>query len=42
VKWYAVDPAYFLVPGMCLFLLVLAFTVLGDRLRAVVDAQEGR
>jgi peptide/nickel transport system permease protein len=42
VKWYAVDPAYFVVPGVCLFLLVLSFTVLGDRLRAVVDAQEGR
>ncbi|MGW2094993.1 ABC transporter permease [Promicromonospora sukumoe] len=42
VKWYAVDPAYFVFPGACLFLLVLSFTVLGDRLRAVVDAQEGR
>ncbi|GAB2482569.1 ABC transporter permease [Promicromonospora xylanilytica] len=42
VKWYAVDPAYFLVPGVALFLLVLSFTVIGDRLRAVIDAQEGR
>ncbi len=42
VKWYAVDPAYFVFPGTCLFLLVLSFTVLGDRLRTVVDAQEGR
>ena len=42
VKWYAVDPAYFVFPGVFLFLLVLSFTVLGDRLRAVVDAQEGR
>lgn len=42
LSWYAVDPAYFLFPGTFLFLLVLSFTVLGDRLRAVIDAQEGR
>ncbi|MCI2239570.1 ABC transporter permease, partial [Paenibacillus sp. TRM 82003] len=37
VQWYSVVPTYFLFPGACLFLLVLSFTVLGDRLRAAVD-----
>jgi peptide/nickel transport system permease protein len=37
VSWYSVVPTYFLVPGACLFLLVLSFTVLGDRLRGVID-----
>jgi peptide/nickel transport system permease protein len=37
VSWYAVVPTYFLVPGTFLALLVLAFMVLGDRVRAAVD-----
>ncbi len=37
VSWYSVVPAYFLVPGTFLALLVLAFMVLGDRVRAAVD-----
>jgi len=36
VPWYAVDPAYFLIPGAFLFLLVLSFTVLGDRIRKLL------
>ncbi|MDT0268964.1 ABC transporter permease [Streptomyces sp. DSM 44915] len=40
VNWYSVVPTYFAIPGAFLFLLVLSFTVLGDRLRAVLD-QEG-
>jgi len=40
--WYAVDPAYFIIPSACLFLLVLSFTVLGDRLRVIVDSGEVR
>ncbi|MER6512037.1 ABC transporter permease [Nonomuraea sp. NPDC001636] len=35
--WYEVDPMYLLVPGTCLFLTVLAFTLLGDALRDAVD-----
>jgi peptide/nickel transport system permease protein len=42
VPWYAVDPAYFVIPGTFLFLLVLSFTVLGDRIRKLADAGEGR
>ncbi|MFI5844148.1 ABC transporter permease [Catenuloplanes sp. NPDC051500] len=37
VSWYSVVPTYFLVPGTFLALLVLAFMVLGDRVRAAVD-----
>ncbi len=42
VPWYAVDPAYFLIPGAFLFLLVLSFTVLGDRIRRLAETGEGR
>ncbi len=40
VGWYAVDPMYFAIPGLFLFLTVLSRTVLGDRLRAAFDAGE--
>ncbi|MFC7640788.1 ABC transporter permease [Streptosporangium lutulentum] len=40
VSWYAVDPMYFAIPGLFLFLTVLSLTVLGDRIRAVTDAGE--
>ncbi|WP_433176146.1 ABC transporter permease [Actinoallomurus sp. CA-150999] len=40
VSWYAVDPMYFAVPGLFLFLTVLSLTVLGDRIRAATDAGE--
>jgi peptide/nickel transport system permease protein len=40
VGWYAVDPMYFVVPGLFLFLTVLSLTVLGDRIRAATDAGE--
>lgn len=42
VTWYAVDPAYFLIPSAFLFALVLSFTVLGDRLRETVESGETR
>ncbi|NUR85750.1 MAG: ABC transporter permease, partial [Nonomuraea sp.] len=35
--WYEVDPMYLLVPGTCLFVTVLAFTLLGDALRDAID-----
>ncbi|MBF8188193.1 ABC transporter permease [Nonomuraea sp. K274] len=38
VSWYAVDPMYFVIPGAFLLCLVLSLTVLGDRLRAAIDA----
>lgn len=42
VPWYAVDPAFFLFPGAFLFLLVLSFTVLGDRVKKIAESGEGR
>ncbi|WP_214411911.1 ABC transporter permease [Sphaerisporangium fuscum] len=40
VSWYAMDPMYFAVPGLFLFLTVLSLTVLGDRVRAAADSGE--
>jgi peptide/nickel transport system permease protein len=40
--WYAVDPMYFVIPGTFLFLLVLSFTTLGDRIRALIGSSEVR
>ncbi|MFI6115148.1 ABC transporter permease [Kitasatospora sp. NPDC051164] len=37
VPWYAADPAYFLIPGVFLFVTVLAFNVLGDAVRDALD-----
>lgn len=42
VGWYAVDPMYFLIPGIFLFLLVLSFTVLGDRIKKLAESGEAR
>ncbi|WP_418606575.1 hypothetical protein [Georgenia sp. SUBG003] len=38
-NWYAVVPTYFLIPGAFLFLLVMSFTVLGDRLHSMLDGE---
>jgi peptide/nickel transport system permease protein len=40
--WYAVDPMYFVFPGAFLFLLVLSFVTLGDRVRAILVSGETR
>ncbi len=37
VAYYDTDPMYFAIPSTCLFLTVLAFTLLGDALRDVLD-----
>lgn len=42
VTWYAVDPAYFLIPSIFLFFLVFSFTVLGDRVKTLTDAGGAR
>ncbi|MGW1375170.1 ABC transporter permease [Streptomyces sp. NPDC002446] len=42
VAFYDTDPMYFVVPSMCLFLTVLAFTLLGDALRDVLDPRGSR
>ncbi len=36
------DPAYFFFPGLTVFLLVLAFNLLGDGLRDALDPKSGR
>lgn len=38
VSWYAVDPMYFMIPGLFLFFTVLSFTVVGDHLQKQLDA----
>ncbi|MFI8437934.1 ABC transporter permease [Streptomyces sp. NPDC079020] len=42
VTYYETDPMYFIVPSAFLFAAVLAFTVLGDALRDILDPQAGR
>ncbi|MEV8531155.1 ABC transporter permease [Streptomyces sp. NPDC051211] len=39
--WFRADPAYVLLPAGLLFVTVLAFTVLGDAVRAALDPREG-
>ena len=36
------DPAYFIFPGLTVFILVLAFNLLGDGLRDALDPKAGR
>ena len=36
-NWYQVDPEYMLVPGLAIFVTVLAFNLLGDGLRDALD-----
>ena len=42
INFYETDPAYFLIPTVFLFLAVLAFTLLGDALRDILDPRGGR
>ncbi|GAA3078973.1 hypothetical protein GCM10020254_23990 [Streptomyces goshikiensis] len=42
VAYYETDPMYFLIPSVFLFLSVLAFTLLGDALRDILDPRGGR
>ncbi|MEV7022654.1 ABC transporter permease [Kitasatospora sp. NPDC093558] len=37
IKYYQVDPQYMVVPGLAIFLTVLAFNLLGDGLRDALD-----
>jgi ABC-type dipeptide/oligopeptide/nickel transport system permease subunit len=34
---YSVDPEYILVPGLAIFITVMAFNLLGDGLRDALD-----
>ncbi|MEU8772466.1 ABC transporter permease [Streptomyces sp. NPDC048606] len=42
VAFYETDPMYFVIPSVFLFLAVLAFTLLGDALRDILDPRGGR
>ncbi|MFI8364124.1 ABC transporter permease [Streptomyces sp. NPDC085612] len=42
VAYYETDPMYFVIPSVFLFLAVLAFTLLGDALRDILDPRGGR
>jgi|SRR4051794_32359161 peptide/nickel transport system permease protein len=42
VSYALPDPAYFIIPGLTVFLLVLAFNLLGDGLRDALDPKSGR
>ncbi|WP_328460188.1 ABC transporter permease [Streptomyces sp. NBC_00448] len=42
VTYYDTDPMFFVIPSAFLFLAVLAFTVLGDALRDILDPRGGR
>lgn len=42
VDYYQVDPMYVVVPGMAIFLSVLAFNLLGDGLRDALDPKSRR
>ena len=42
VSYALTDPAYFLLPGLTVFLIVLAFNLLGDGLRDALDPKAGR
>ncbi|MEV4555683.1 ABC transporter permease [Kitasatospora sp. NPDC049285] len=42
VLYYKVDPMFFILPSACLFLVVLAFTLLGDALRDALDPKGSR
>jgi ABC-type dipeptide/oligopeptide/nickel transport system permease subunit len=37
VSWYVYDPMYMLVPGLAIFITVLAFNLFGDGLRDALD-----
>ncbi|MEU0572272.1 ABC transporter permease [Nonomuraea sp. NPDC005983] len=42
VTYYQVDPMYFVTPSLCLFLVVLGFSLLGDGLRDAIDPKGAR
>ncbi len=42
VSWYSVDPTFVAVPGLALFITVMAFNLFGDGLRDALDPRAGR
>lgn len=41
-NWYEPDPLYLFFPGLALFIVVLAFNLLGDSVRDALDPRAGR
>jgi peptide/nickel transport system permease protein len=41
VAWFTVVPSYFLIPGLFLFLTVVSFTVIGDRIQRLLSRSGG-
>jgi len=42
VRYFVVDPAFLFIPGTYLFIVVLAFNLLGDAVRDALDPRAGR
>lgn len=42
VTYYQVDPLYLFIPGLALFIVVLAFNLFGDSIRDALDPRKGR
>ena len=40
--YYSVDPMYMIIPGLAIFLTVMAFNLFGDGLRDALDPRSGR
>jgi len=42
IPWYRADPTFMIIPGVALFITVLAFNLFGDGLRDALDPRGGR
>jgi peptide/nickel transport system permease protein len=42
VQYYTVDPMFMVIPGLAIFLTVLAFNLFGDGLRDALDPRSSR
>ncbi|HVE63688.1 MAG TPA: ABC transporter permease [Mycobacteriales bacterium] len=42
IPWYRADPTFMIIPGVALFVTVLAFNLFGDGLRDALDPRGGR
>jgi peptide/nickel transport system permease protein len=40
--FYAIDPMFMIVPGLAIFLTVMAFNLFGDGLRDALDPRSSR
>jgi ABC-type dipeptide/oligopeptide/nickel transport system permease subunit len=40
--FYSIDPMYMLIPGLAIFITVMAFNLFGDGLRDALDPRSAR